>query len=89
MVIYLSEYIDPEAEEKLRARATVVDNFDRIEEIDAIILRNIPVTAEMMDHAKKLKVIGKHGIGVNTIDVEAARQHGIRVVYTPLPMQTL
>ena len=31
MVIYLSEYIDPEAEEKLRARATVVDNFDRIE----------------------------------------------------------
>lgn len=25
----------------------------------------------------------KHGIGVNTIDVEAARQRGIRVVYTP------
>lgn len=83
MVVYLSEYIDPAAEKKLREHATVVDNFDHIEDIDAIILRNIPVTAEMMDRAKKLKVIGKHGIGVNTIDVEAARQRGIRVVYTP------
>lgn len=73
---------------KLREHATVVDNFDHIEDIDAIILRNIPVTAEMMDRAKKLKVIGKHGIGVNTIDVEAARQRGIRMVYTPPPMQT-
>ena len=82
MVVYLSEYIDPAAEKKLREHATVVDNFDHIEDIDAIILRNIPVTAEMMDRAKKLKVIGKHGIGVNTIDVEAARQRGIRVVYT-------
>ena len=68
MVVYLSEYIDPAAEKKLREHATVVDNFDHIEDIDAIILRNIPVTAEMMDRAKKLKVIGKHGIGVNTID---------------------
>ena len=83
MVVYLSEYIDPKAEQFLREHAMVVSTFDRIEEIDAIILRNIPVTAEMMDRAKKLKVIGKHGIGVNTIDVEAARQRGIRVVYTP------
>ena len=83
MVVYLSEYIDPAAEALLRANAEVVDNFDHIEEIDAIILRNIPVTAEMMDRAKKLKVIGTHGVGVNTIDVDAARERGIRVVYTP------
>ena len=83
MVVYLSEYIDPAAEALLRANAEVVDNFDHIEEIDAIILRNIPVTAEMMDRAKKLKVIGKHGVGVNTIGVDAARERGIRVVYTP------
>ena len=83
MLVYLSEYIDPEAEALLREKAEVVNSFDRIAEIDAIILRNIPVTAEMMDQAKKLKVIGKHGVGVNTIDVEAARDRGIRVVYTP------
>ena len=83
MLVYLSEYIDPEAEALLREKAEVVNTFDRIAEIDAIILRNIPVTAEMMDQAKNLKVIGKHGVGVNTIDVDAARERGIRVVYTP------
>jgi D-3-phosphoglycerate dehydrogenase len=83
MTVYLSEYIYPEAAAKLREHATVVDNFDHIEDIDAIILRNIPVTAEMMDKAKNLKVIAKHGIGVNTIDVKAAKERGIQVIYTP------
>ena len=83
MVVYLSEYIAPEAVAYLKERATVVDNFDAIEELDAIILRNIPVTAEMMDRAKKLKVISKHGIGVNTIDVKAAKERGIQVIHTP------
>lgn len=83
VIVYLSEYIYPEAVRKLKEHATVVDNFDHIEEIDAIILRNIPVTAEMMDRAKKLKVIAKHGIGCNTIDVEAAKARGIQVIYTP------
>ncbi len=83
MTVYLSEYICPEAASRLKAHATVVDSFDHIEEIDAIILRNIPVTAEMMAQAKKLKVIAKHGIGCNTIDLNAARARGIQVIYTP------
>lgn len=83
LTVYLSEYIYPEAAKKLKEHANVVDNFDHIEEIDAIILRNIPVTAEMMDRAKNLKVIAKHGIGVNTIDVKAAKERGIQVIYTP------
>lgn len=84
MKVYLSEYIYPPAREKLAQHAEIVDNFDHIEELDAIILRNIPVTAEMMDKAKKLKLIAKHGIGVNTIDVKAAKERGIQVIYTPL-----
>lgn len=83
MKIYLSEPIYQPARAKLEAAAEIVDSFERIEEIDAIILRNIPVTAEMMDKAKKLKVIAKHGIGVNTIDVKAAKERGIQVIYTP------
>ncbi len=83
MKIYLSDYIDPAAVELLRSRAEITDNFDRPEELDAIILRNIPVTAELMDRCKNLKVIGKHGVGVNTIDVAAAKERGIQVIYTP------
>lgn len=83
MKIYLSEYIYPPARAKLEEHAEIVDNFDHLEDIDAIILRNISVTADMMDKAKKLKVIAKHGIGVNTIDVKAAKERGIQVIYTP------
>ena len=53
MLVYLSEYIYPKAAELLRQQATVVDTFDNIEEIDAIIVRGASVTAEMMDRAKK------------------------------------
>ena len=83
MVVYLSEYIYPKAVEILEEQATIVSDFARIGEIDAIILRNIPVTAEMMDRAGRLKVIAKHGVGCNTIDLEAARERGIQVIYTP------
>ena len=78
MKVYLSEYIYPPAREKLAQVAEIVDNFDHIEELDAIILRNIPVTAEMLGRAKNLKVIAKHGIGVNTIDIKAARERGVQ-----------
>lgn len=83
MIIYLSEYIHQAALDKLKSYATVVDNFEQIGEIDAIILRNIDVTSEMIQKAKKLKVIGKHGIGCNTIDLEAARKYGVKVLNTP------
>jgi len=83
MIVYLSERIDPAAVERLKSRVQLVDNFDHMEEIEAIILRNIPVTAEMMDRAPKLKLIAKHGVGVNTIDVRAARERGIIVTNTP------
>lgn len=45
----------------------------------AIIVRYGKVTAAMMDAAPALKVISKHGSGIDTIDVAAAKQRGIEV----------
>jgi phosphoglycerate dehydrogenase-like enzyme len=42
-----------------------------------------PVTAEVIARAPKLKLIQKIGSGVNTIDVEAAKQRGIAVCNLP------
>ena len=42
-----------------------------------------PVTAEAMAAAPKLKLIQKIGVGVNTIDLEAARSRGIAVCNMP------
>ena len=55
-----------------------------VKEIDGIIIRaNGKVTRKMMESAPKLKVIGRHGVGVENIDLEAATEKGIWVVNTP------
>jgi D-3-phosphoglycerate dehydrogenase len=53
-------------------------------EADALILRSrTRVTAELLDHARRLKVIGRPGTGVDNIDVAAATRRGIVVMNTP------
>ena len=42
-----------------------------------------PVTAAMMDQAPRLKLIQKLGVGVNTIDLDAARARGVVVANMP------
>ena len=84
MAVYLSEYIYPEARKALESRAEVVSNFDDPEKVEAIILRVFPVDAALMDKLPNLKVIGKHGVGCNTIDLAAAKERGITVLNTPL-----
>jgi len=55
-----------------------------VEEMDGIIIRaNGKVSRKLMDSAPKLKVIGRHGVGVENIDLEAATEKGIWVVNTP------
>ncbi|MDP3908569.1 D-isomer specific 2-hydroxyacid dehydrogenase family protein [Novosphingobium sp.] len=52
---------------------------------DAAVLLHVlkPVTAQMMDAAPQLKLIQKIGVGVNTIDLDAARARGIAVCNMP------
>ncbi len=53
-------------------------------DVDAIIIRaNGAVTRGIIEAAPKLKVIGRHGVGLDAIDLNAAKDHGIKVVYTP------
>ena len=51
---------------------------------DAIMVRTIKIDGEVLDRAPKLKVVAKHGVGVDNIDIEAAKKRGCRVVYTPV-----
>jgi len=55
-----------------------------VKEVDGIIVRaNGKVSRKMMESAPKLKVIGRHGVGVENIDLEAATEKRIWVVNTP------
>jgi D-3-phosphoglycerate dehydrogenase len=49
------------------------------EQPDAIIVRQGQLTRAMIDASVKLKVIAKHGVGYNTIDIQAAADRGIPV----------
>lgn len=58
--------------------------IDQVRDVDGIIIRaNGKVTRKMMESAPKLRVIGRHGVGVENIDLEAATEKGIWVVNTP------
>jgi D-3-phosphoglycerate dehydrogenase len=58
--------------------------LNQVADVDAIIIRaNGAVTRKLIEAAKQLKVIGRHGVGIDAIDLEAAREKGVRVVFTP------
>jgi D-3-phosphoglycerate dehydrogenase len=55
-----------------------------VKDVDGIIIRaNGKVSRKIMASAPKLKVVGRHGVGVESIDLEAATEKGIWVVNTP------
>lgn len=56
---------------------------DLIKGIDAIIVGEDDVTRKVIEHADRLKIISKNGVGVNQIDVAAATEKGIFVTNTP------
>lgn len=56
----------------------------KVSDADALVVRSATkVTKEVIDAGKKLKVIGRAGVGVDNIDVDAATARGIVVVNTP------
>jgi len=60
------------------------DLVAQVKDVDAIIFRGSgEVTKSIIESAANLKVIGKHGVGLNAIDLETARRCGVRVVNTP------
>ena len=55
-----------------------------IADADALIVRSaVQVNAGLLEKAGKLRVIGRAGIGVDNIDLEAATRKGIAVMNTP------
>ncbi len=55
-----------------------------IGEYDALLVRSqVKVTAEILAHATRMVVIGRAGVGVDNVDLEAATRAGIVVVNAP------
>src|SRR6202795_5111577 len=51
---------------------------------EALIVRSATkVTAELLDQAKKLRTVGRAGVGVDNIDLDEATKRGVLVMSTP------
>lgn len=92
MRVLLAQDIGPEGKDYLRQRGYEVilaSNCDvetmkkEIVGADGVIVRSAPFTAEIMACADRLKVIGRYGVGVDSIDLKAATEHGIQVTNGP------
>jgi D-3-phosphoglycerate dehydrogenase len=58
--------------------------LERIAEYDGLIIRSATkVTADVIERAENLKAIGRAGIGVDNIDIEAATKRGVLVANAP------
>ena len=89
MKVLIREEIAPAGVDLLRERFDVDVDFDSpLEEIiggyDAIVVRSQTLlTADLIAHAERLKVIGRAGVGVDNVDIEAATRRGIIVANAP------
>ncbi len=69
----------------VRKGTTKEELLELIGEYDAIIVRSATkVTKDVIDRGKRLKLIGRAGIGLDNVDVEYATKKGIIVMNTPL-----
>jgi D-3-phosphoglycerate dehydrogenase len=92
MKVVVAEKISSSAVDLLREPRWTVVTPEQIEgklaaqlqSADALIVRSaVQVNAELLEHARKLRVIGRAGVGVDNIDLDAATRQGIAVMNTP------
>ncbi|MBP1931922.1 hydroxyacid dehydrogenase [Ammoniphilus resinae] len=92
-VIYIPQDIIDDAKDFLIQRGyllkfgTGMDQATLIaeaEECDAILVRTAEISEQVITAAKQLKIIAKHGVGLDNIDVQAATARGITVTNAPL-----
>ena len=58
--------------------------YDKIKSYDGIVVRSsTDVTPEVLKAAENLKVVGRAGVGVDNIDIDAATARGVLVMNTP------
>jgi D-3-phosphoglycerate dehydrogenase len=92
--VLLSDSLGPEGLARLEAQPDLEivakpglppDELEKIiGDFDALIVRSgTKVTADLLEHADRLRVIGRAGIGVDNVDVPAATKRGIVVMNTP------
>jgi D-3-phosphoglycerate dehydrogenase / 2-oxoglutarate reductase len=89
--IYISDVIHEDVLADIRKNALVhvgygpdkVSYLDVSENVDAVILRAETFTRGMIEASPSLKIIARHGVGTDNVDIPAASDKGVWVTSTP------
>ncbi|MBR0313123.1 MAG: hydroxyacid dehydrogenase, partial [Oscillospiraceae bacterium] len=91
--VVVTEQIDPVGVALLKAAGHEVVELDmkgglsvdpaRVGDADALLVRIVEVEKPLIESCPNLKLISKHGVGVDNIDVDAARAKGVAVTIAP------
>ena len=57
--------------------------LEKLKDCDAITLRNIDFNKELITAALKLKIISRHGVGYDNVDLQTAKERNIILAITP------
>lgn len=69
---------------EIRDKISHEELLEIIPQFDALIVRSASkITADVLERGKNLKIIGRAGVGVDNIDVQAATERGIIVINSP------
>lgn len=90
-LVIQTEDLAPEASAWLGERCEIVrcatDDLqakDLLQNANALVVRTYTqVNAALLERCPKLKVVGRAGVGLDNIDLDACKAHGVRVVHTP------
>lgn len=90
-LVLVTEGSDPTPLAWLKERARVIEAapdspafIAALPEVAGMVVRSYTrVTAALLARCQKLKVVGRGGVGLENIDVQACRARGVEVVYTP------
>lgn len=90
--VLLTEDVDRAGIELLNniAEVTPADEYESTESLyadanrfDAILVRTTEITKELLDSSDNLKIISKHGTGLDNIDIMAASERNVLICNTP------
>ncbi len=89
--ILVTETMDKAGIEALRAAGYQVVETNRdmdvirreITDADGVIVRIVELDRSLLETASRLKIVSKHGVGVDNIDLDFCRSRGVMVTTTP------
>ncbi len=92
MKLLICEPLEKEVVAKLKENFEVSEGYnldegalaERVKDVEIVIVRSkTKITRHVIESGRKLKIIGRPGVGLDNIDLKAAGELGIKVLNTP------